>query len=482
MKTNLLLLFLTAISFSCFSQEPYYYVNGEKKFLELNSQTGNIEYLINKPAHNQDFENLISSSFEIGINKQSGKWDSKKSVSLASFNVGKSSKACAAPYIYVKLKQSCDYPILYNYCKNNALIVYRKNVYLDNWYTLYVTENATKNSLDIANEIYETGLFESAHPDFFYESDELTADPLYNEQWGLYNPDSLYLSISANIAWKISTGKNIKVALIEKGVDIYHEDLVKNCPWRMSLNTETNSTPCSTNSDHGTHCAGIIVAEKDNNKGISGVAPDSKLLAISIPYGDTALVTEYFANGVMAAVKNGADIISCSQALLESDLINEAIKYAYEQGRKGLGTLIIAAAGNDSSKLVFPASSPYTLAVGNLTKKERIHPSSNFGPDLDLCAPGTNIISTIRNNSYAYLTGTSMAAPCVAGITALVLSKYPNLNITELKHILRTSCKKVGDMEYVVLPGYEESWNKKYGYGLIDAYNALSNEYLNNYK
>lgn len=476
---------LTFFILFCFSflygfADSFYYCNGEKILLKSDNREMKFGFLDFSEDESKSYESKILNSAEL-ITQNNSKKNFKAVKTVPCYKFTDNVSISESPFIFVKLRCSSDYAVLYDYCRKNGLIILRENKYLKNWYTVFLPSTCKKGSVEMANQAYESGLFMCAEPDFYYISEDLSVDPLYSEQWSYNNPYYAFASISAPLAWKFSTGKNIKVAIIENGIEITHEDLKNNCPVGYSYNTYTGTSPCNTIGDHGTHCAGIIAAVKDNGKGICGVAPDSKLMTISIPYGNQTLVTEYFANGIMWAANHDADIISCSQALAPSQLMYAAINYAHDNGRDGLGCLIVAAAGNSESEgVVFPASDFRTLAIGNLTCDNVIHPSSSYGKELDMCAPGTDIVSTISGNRYGYMTGTSMAAPCVAGIAALVLSKYPDLNISELKYVLRTSCKKVGNVEYLSTNGYEDTWHIKYGYGMIDAKMALDNEYLLN--
>ena len=205
---------------------------------------------------------------------------------------------------------------------------------------------------------------------------------------------------------------------------------------------------------HGTHVAGIIAAERNNGKGVNGVANNVAIMSIrAVPNGD-----EYdkdIARGIRYAVDNGARIINGSFGKSfspKAEWVYEAIKYAAEKN-----VLFVHAAGNDGSNLDDPTNSNYpndqinngpemadnVITVGALNPKygsELVASYSNYGKvNVDIFAPGTDIYSTFPNNEYEYSPGTSMAAPAVAGVAALVMSQYPSLTAAQVKKILLQS-------------------------------------------
>ncbi len=205
---------------------------------------------------------------------------------------------------------------------------------------------------------------------------------------------------------------------------------------------------------HGTHVAGIIAAERNNNKGVNGVANNVALMSIrAVPNGD-----EYdkdIALGIRYAVDNGAKIINCSFGKSFSPNANwvyDAIKYAASKD-----VLIVHAAGNDSKNLDDPNNSNFPNdqikngaemadnvitvgALGSTYGSEMVASFSNYGNiNVDVFAPGAGIYSTMPNNEYEFQGGTSMAAPAVAGVAALIRSHYPKLTAPQVKQILMRS-------------------------------------------
>lgn len=241
---------------------------------------------------------------------------------------------------------------------------------------------------------------------------------------------------------------------------------------------------------HGTHVAGIIAAERNNGKGVNGVAKNVKIMSVrAVPNGD-----EYdkdITKAIRYAVDNGAKIINCSFGKSFSpnaQWVYDAIKYAASKD-----VLIVHAAGNDGNDLDDHENPNYpndhmfgsteiadnVITVGALTSNygsEMVATFSNYGhQNVDVFAPGDAIYSTLPNNEYDFMGGTSMAAPAVAGVAALIRSYYPQLSATQVKQIImqsglssKTSVMVAGD------PANKSTFDKVSKSGkMVNAYNAL---------
>lgn len=206
---------------------------------------------------------------------------------------------------------------------------------------------------------------------------------------------------------------------------------------------------------HGTHVAGIIGAERGNNIGMDGIASAVKLMGIrAVPNGD-----EYdkdIALGIRYAVDNGAQIINMSFGKAvspERKMVEDAIRYAEKKG-----VLIINAAGNDGTDIDlhphYPspfhmngegrASNMITVGASGPTEAGLVASFSNYGvKTVDVFAPGVAIYSTLPDNKYSPLSGTSMATPVVAGIAALIKSYYPQLTAKQIKYIIENTVTKI---------------------------------------
>lgn len=202
---------------------------------------------------------------------------------------------------------------------------------------------------------------------------------------------------------------------------------------------------------HGTHVAGIIAADRTNNLGVLGVADQVQIMAIrAVPDGDER--DKDVANAIRYAVNNGAQIINMSfgkDVSPQRKAVDDAMRYALSKG-----VLLIHAAGNDNKLLdttaSFPADRfmdgsaiPNLITVGAITSKNNenlVAPFSNYGrKTVDVFAPGMTIFSTTPSNGYDNLSGTSMAAPVVTGIAAVLKSYFPKLTYTDLKRIIEKS-------------------------------------------
>ncbi len=239
---------------------------------------------------------------------------------------------------------------------------------------------------------------------------------------------------------------------------------------------------------HGTHVAGIIAGVRGNNLGLDGIASNVKIMSIRVvPDGDER--DKDVANAIRYAVDNGANLINMSFGKSYSPgkkVVDAAAKYASDNG-----VLLIHAAGNSDKNIdeaenfpndqVKDSDSYITnwIEVGSITAnsdKYLVSSFSNFGKkSVDVFAPGSDIYSTIPNNEYAFLSGTSMAAPTVTGVAALVWSYYPNLSASDLKEVLLESAV-VPKSRKVVKPGEIKKKikfkNLSVTSGIVNAYNA----------
>jgi subtilisin family serine protease len=241
---------------------------------------------------------------------------------------------------------------------------------------------------------------------------------------------------------------------------------------------------------HGTHVAGIIGAVRGNGIGIDGIAPAVKFMMLrAVPDGDER--DKDIANAIRYAADNGAQIISMSFGKAYSPYkaaVDDAVKYADSKG-----VLMVHAAGNDGADLSkaknFPT--PVYLDGGHPTNWIEVGasswkggdslaaPFSNYGAQqVDVFAPGVDILSTVPGNDYARESGTSMAAPVVSGLAALLMDYYPNLTASDVKRIIMSSVSKHTDQQ-VVRPGSDGAAPKvafgslSVSGGIVNAYNAL---------
>lgn len=379
-------------------------------------------------------------------------------------------------YIYVKIKSEEDISVLYNTAEKYGLSVESQDEFMPLWFVLINPSFPDINSVDISNEIYETGLFEECSPDFIIDGKEISYDPYIKEQWGLYN----YLTTNADIcvsdAWNYSTGKGVVIAIVDEGIELTHVDLAPNI-YHKSYDAMTGTSPSLVYGNHGTHCAGIAAAVRNNGTQISGVAPDAKLMSVSNNIDESELCARNMARGINWAWKNGADVISMSWACMDLGIVRDAIDSALVKGRNGKGCVLVKSAGNGHKPYItFPGTCEGVISVANMTKYGEINSSkangSNYGDEMFVSAPGTVILSTVLNNSIDFYTGTSMAAPHVAGVAALMLERNSNLTVWQVREIIARTAKKLKTLDLSDFREYG-AWSKYCGYGLIDAHKAV---------
>jgi type VII secretion-associated serine protease mycosin len=297
-------------------------------------------------------------------------------------------------------------------------------------------------------------------------------DTFYGSQWNL-------TKIQTPSAWDITTGDSqIVVAVIDTGLDLSHPDRPQNItPGPDYIADHLGNTLVSADPHgHGTHVAGILAARTNNGTGVAGVAPGVTIMPIRVLDASGSGTTYDTARAISYAADHGARIINLSLAGFSASTSEKAaVDYAYSKG-----VLIIAAAGNcyaggsgcngQVNPILYPAAFEHVLAVGATTKYDEHAAYSEAGCYVDLAAPGGSggdILSTWPSSKppydYAWLAGTSMASPHVAGVAALVWSLNPQFTSQQVEDILRSSAEDLG------ATGRDDF----FGYGRVNAYQAL---------
>ncbi len=393
------------------------------------------------------------------------------------FNTLDGSEVFSTPYLNVRLKKEQDINLLFEYAERYSLKIVKRDSLMPMWFILSVTPGTGKNAVDLANMLWDSGLFSASVPDLCSHDILCSNDPYFNLQWGLHNENYSGIDISATSAWAYATGKNVKIAFIDSGVDLNQIDLAPNIS-SLSYDTETGTSPSVVYEAHATHCAGIAAAVKDNGIQVAGVSPDATIISISTTMSDLSTNLQLkLADGFIWAYQHDADIISnswhCSTA---HEAIDEAIHDAFHYGRQGKGCVIVFAAGNlGQSQINYPANCNDTiLAVGSIDRTGVKASGSNYGTGLDIVAPGVEILSTMPNDALGYGTGTSMACPHVAGVAALILERNSELTVNQVNSIINSNAKKLSGVNFNVTKP-DGLWNNEYGYGLVDAYNSVIN-------
>lgn len=269
-------------------------------------------------------------------------------------------------------------------------------------------------------------------------------------------------------AWSLSMGKNITVAIVDTGIDLNHPDLKNNLVKGKNI-IEPKKQPMDDNG-HGTHVAGIIGAIANNKIGVSGIAPNCKIMPVKVLSNGKGSDID-IAEGIVWATDNGADIINVSIGIYtKSKPIEKAVKYALDNN-----VVFVSSAGNDSknSKIHLPSMIKGVIEVSATNKKDNFASFSNFAQQISVSAPGDKILSTLPTYSteltddagtkYGLLSGTSMASPVVAGVATLIRAKNPKIPNTEIKKIIEESSIDLG----------KKGYDAYFGYGRVSAINAL---------
>jgi hypothetical protein len=284
-------------------------------------------------------------------------------------------------------------------------------------------------------------------------------DIYYGSQWA---PQLTH----AEAVWETVTGSGVTIAITDTGVDGTHEDLANRVIAGRDTynNVDIDAGDNSAIHPHGTHCAGIAAATGDNTTGIAGVAWESDIMPIRMSMDEDPDYASWadMAEAFMWAANNGADIISCSfGGKFYSQAMKDAVDYAV-----GFGCTMFASMGNTSvNEVQYPAGYQSVIAVGATNAHDEIANFSTTGSHMSICAPGVEIYSTVPDNGYAYMSGTSMACPFAAGVAALMLSADSTLSQYDIKTRLENSAVDLG------ISGFDST----YGYGRVDVEAAINN-------
>jgi len=316
---------------------------------------------------------------------------------------------------------------------------------------LTVPQGKTPESLVDELKNSESDSIEFAEVDTLMVPSYTPNDPSLGSEWHI-------LKIQAPGAWDtVAKGQGVTVAILDSGTDCTHPDLVANCV--PGWNIISNSSDATDINNHGTWVAGTAAAVGNNAIGVAGVAYQAKIMPIRIT-NDPAGYAYWsdVARAVTYAADKGARVVSNSYASTESASVQSAASYLESKGG-----LMVASAGNQSS-LLSTANSPYIITVSATDGNDLKTSWSNYGPVIDIAAPGVSILSTARGGNYQYVQGTSFSAPIVAGTLALILSANPSLTPDQAKNILFSTANDLDGA----------GWDNKYGWGRVNAASAVS--------
>lgn len=277
--------------------------------------------------------------------------------------------------------------------------------------------------------------------------------------------------IKATPAWDAAKGDpETVIAILDSGVDMTHPELVAKVvsAGRDFANDDDDATD---DNWHGTHVAGIAAADTDNSEGIAGVAWNCKILPVKVTEADGTGFYSWIIDGIIWAADQGADVINLSLGGdFDDPFLEDACKYAFERG-----VVLVASAGNDAGSVLYPAAyDSYVLAVAATDYNDDPADFSNFGPQVDVAAPGVYILGPApqwfvgeASLPYLFVSGTSQAAPHVSGLAALIKSLKPELEPAEVMKIIRYTADDVN-------ASVDRGRDDHIGYGRINMERALA--------
>lgn len=330
-----------------------------------------------------------------------------------------------------------------------------------------------------------------AEPNYIAQAYFVPNDPYYGLQWHFDN--IVNGGVHAEAAWDTSRGSGAVVAVVDTGIayetykpskkERYYQapDLSGTC-FVQGYDFVNNDTHANDDDSHGTHVAGTIAQSTNNGKGVAGLAHEACLMPVKVLDRNGSGSYADVADGIRFAADNGADVINLSLGgPVPGQVIEDAVAYAY-----GKGVTVVAAAGNENGAVGYPAAyDAYVIAVGATRYDEARASYSNFGPSVDIVAPGGDLgldqngdgygdgvlqntfnPNTKRRNDFGYwfFDGTSMATPHVAAVAALLISNGNAITPDDIRAALETTADDLGTA------GRDDF----YGWGLLDAEEALT--------
>lgn len=494
------------------------------------------------------FEIATDAAGQDRYNNQLNNWSANANVVTASpvFQLQDGQRLWVSNNAYVKLKSKNDLAKLLDLSKKWGFEVLGSNKFMPLWLTVSCTKSGHTNAIDLANTLFETGIFEAAEPELFLSDDPayangefstdntipqssgsgqtiLSGDTYFGDQWGLKNTGqygAAYagIDVKAEPAWAITTGAGIKLAILDSGVEVGHPDLAANISG-LGYDTQNGTSPNVVRNISGTTAAGLVGAVQ-NSIGVSGVAPNVGIIPISWPAGGPTPTPQMRADGINWALLDGADVLLVRGfGSTASALIDNAVTNALTNGRGGKGAVIVTGSGASNNTTVpYPGTpNPLIMFVGDISpcgqrrapgtcepNQDYVQPSntigSNYGTFLDVMGPGSKMPSTdITNVSSGYNPGGGQSVfftpdytdanysitgggfgqgHCiVAGVAALVLSVNPNLTVTQVTNIIEQTSQKIRPTLYTysTTSGRPNgTWNTQMGYGLVNAYAAVT--------
>src|SRR3712207_6607598 len=250
----------------------------------------------------------------------------------------------------------------------------------------------------IREELERDPAVESVGYNYLYSASFTPDVPRFPKQWGLRET-------GFENAWSGALGSGVRVAIVDSGADVRHEDLRQQIALQRDLINDDHTIEDPY--EHGTHVSGIAAADTDNRMGVAGGCPNCKLLIAKVLDENGEGFAADVAEGIIWSADTGAKVVNLSLGNpANSDTVKDAVDYATANG-----AVVVAAAGNyDTSSREYPAAYSNVIAVAATNKDDRKASFSTYGDWVDLAAPGVDILSTVPGGYFNY-NGTSMAAP-----------------------------------------------------------------------
>jgi len=350
-------------------------------------------------------------------------------------------------------------------------------------------------------ELVNSGLFDVVEPTTYGRYGFVPNDTQYASQWHLPQ-------VHAPDAWDLTSGAaSVVVAVLDSGTEFTHDDLGSGSDGYQNVWLNAGEDAWSDPDDpttgngidddgngfvddwkgynfdlgtndssglfyHGTAVAGMVAAKTNNNLGVAGVAGGNNSAGVSIMIGNIGVNSpngSVLDDAILYAAAQGARIVQMSLTVGSSAAIDAAIDDVYNNH----GVLVVNAAGNSATNFVgYPASHPNVMAVGATNQVDSKVSFSQYGPNLEIAAPGVDMLMPTTGNGYTTSDGTSFSAPLVSGVAGLVFSRHPTLSNIQVREILIQSADKVGGYDYnhdLSDPGR----SLELGYGRVNAESAL---------
>jgi thermitase len=324
-----------------------------------------------------------------------------------------------------------------------------------------------RNPVAVASRLNSSGLVRYAEPNALVHAAWFPNDPRFGELYGLHNTGQSGGTADADIdapeGWEAAglggfpTTGGVKIGVVDTGIDQTHPDLTgQTVACAQSLDMPIEVGRCADDNGHGTHVAGTIAAKANNGVGIAGVAFNADLVVCK--------ALDEFGSGSIADVANcigwarmqGVKVISLSIEGGDSGTLHDAVANAWNGGN---GALVVAAAGNEGdASLDYPAAYPEVVSVAATDDRDARADFSNANPDVEVAAPGVDILSTVPGGGYDTMSGTSMATPHASGVAGVLWQLFPSDSAVAIRFRLDAATDDLGP------PGRDSS----FGFGRVN--------------